>query len=278
MASFNVPIDYDALAAAILRQQVQTPVTTHAEGSKRPSAQRGAVPQRATSNSVSSVGSWADAVEEEEEMKVKGKEGVVDDASSSASVEMPAGRPSSSLGARVVFGGLSDGYEGVAVTKTPSQEPGYFRTVVRNANAVALRAKLESVIGHKIPKVAHESLALCTYTAGVMPISVVKGKDRVRTLAAVGDAALTMAVVVKEWSMGNTVESCQSARTRLTNNRYLCDIMKQHGYIDFITYAPGVDPLTTTGTATAFEAILGVLVLYRDQSCVNAFLRHVGLI
>lgn len=277
MASFNVEIDYDVLAAAIHKQQMKASVAAHAESGSVKLAQRDRVSQRAASATSSSVGSWADAVEEEEALKLSGGESALDDAASLGSVEMPSGKPVSPLVTRVVFGGLSDGFEEKASTKVES-EPGYFRTVVRNPNAVALRKKLEAIIGHKIPKVAHESLALCTFTAGVMPSSVVSGRDRVRTLAAVGDAALTMAIVVKEWSQGNTVESCQSARTRMTNNRHLCDVMKQFGFIQHIAYAPGVDPFSTVGTATAFEAILGVLVLYRDQNCVNAFLRHVKMI
>lgn len=277
MSGINVSIDYDALAAAIQRQQMKSPVATHAESSSIKPAQRDRVSQRAPSSTGSSVGSWADAVEEEEALKLKAGESVTDDVASVGSVEMPSRKPVSPLGTRLVFGGLSDGFDEATSAKMES-EPGYFRTVVRNPNALALRKKLETITGYKIPKVAHESVALCTFTAGVMPTSVLNGRDRVRTLAAVGDAALTMAIVVKQWSLGNTVESCQAMRTRVTNNRHLCEVMKRFGFIDHIAYAPGVDPYSTVGTATAFEAILGVLVLYRDQNCVNAFLRHVQMI
>lgn len=275
-ADVNTLIDYDALAAALLRAGSRiAPVGLGGDAS---GAGVGICPNvdRKVDGS-SGVASWADAVEEDEQRSASsaGLDGV-DQASSVGSVEMPEVRPKRSGAALPTFGGLADSY---AVSgRTPGgTKTGYYSTVVRGPNAVALRKRIEEMIGIKIPKVAHEALAICTFTAGTMPAAVAGGKDRLRSLAAVGDAALTLVLCTNQWSKGCNVESSQAVRTRLTNNAHLARVMRKAALVQYIAFAPGVDPLTGTPTATAFEAILGVLALYRSHEAVVAFVRAVGL-
>lgn len=269
-------IDYEALAAAILRAGAEGNAAVCTQNSKMKAGTVVEVPKSPGEEKSESVGSWADAVEEEERATAEALSVVSSSESvSSGSVKMPADRPVISSDARVVFGGLSDCYKVEQLAVTPGQA-GYYKTVVRGPNAVALRKRVEQLCGAKIPKAGHESLALCTFTAGTMPTTVVSGKDRLRTLAAVGDAALTLALATHEWSMGRGVESSQGLRTRKTNNQHLCSVVAKYGLGQFVSYAPGVDARTTIGSATALEAMIGVVALYRSPSILVQFLTNLG--
>lgn len=215
--------------------------------------------------------------------------GLVEDELKAA--ERSGGRSAASTGSTsgesVTFKAKRSGYsEGVTklrlgqtneVAAIASSTGGYYARVVRNDRAVRLRKLLEQNIGCKIPKSAQEDLAITTFAAGVMPDAVADGKKRLRMLATVGDAALTLQLAIRQMALGSTVESAQSIRSRLTSNKSLIDVMVRTQIVDFVLYPSGVDPGSTVATATAFEAILGVLTLTVADEFVRKFLEFCGI-
>jgi len=297
--SFGI-IDYDALAAAMLRAQSAQILTlgagkTTTQGGLSESSEQGGLVLKAGADAslvdASAAGIGGDALERkvtttsstdwsalvESELKVAAAESPKSDpgrSQSDTSVTFATEKPSvSSKVANLQFGGMAKG----VTVDTVTASSGYYSTVVRNARAVELRRRLESELGCKIPKIAHESLAIVTYAAGCMPDVVQEGKRRLRTLAAVGDAALTLQLSLHCWRIGSNVESAQAVRSRLTSNKSLIDTMVRRGYVDCVSYPSGVDPAITVATATAFEALLGVLTLYCYDGEVLRFLELCGL-
>jgi len=296
-------INYDQLAAALLRAGLGSNVGTNAHGTGASGVAEGSgavvagggVTGVGSANEVEVAGvvgeavrgdgrehadveSWADAVEREES-ESSGEAHRADDAvSSSGSFEFAPGVARVPVGAAagVKFGGYADAYGGGVVTRDSSS--GYYKTVVRGVNAQQLKKKVEELAQVKVPKMAMESLAVCTFTAGTMPDMVASGKHRLRSLAAVGDASLTLALSVDQWARGAMVDSAQSLRSRITSNSKLSAIFVNSGLASCVTYAPGVDPLTAVTSATALEAIVGVLTIYRDTGAVRRFLMALGLI
>lgn len=194
---------------------------------------------------------------------------------SQSSVELVGAPPLGSEVQKVKFGGLSDTYT-VEAVREAFQGAGFFK-LARAPAAIALRDKIASFAGVKMPKAAQGDIAVCMYTAGTMPVVMVKGKERLRMLAALGDAAITMHIVMTEISRGNNVESMQSARSKWTSNPMLAKVLVGTGLSSHIVYAPGVNPETATTSATAFEAIVGVIALYRKSDAVVTFLRQCQL-
>jgi len=290
-------IDYDLLAAAMLRIGKMTTAVAGANGDTHLLAGSSNGPTKGEDvqavglsggsgreSEVGSPQSWADAVEEEHRGSSAGGESVSDTGShSDGSVVMPV-RPvavGEKVKQAVKFGGMGDWFptpEYAQRDLCSPGKPGYFAAIVRRGEAVRLRERVTELCGAKLPKEARESLAICTFAAGVMPDVVKDGKRRLRTLAAVGDAALTLHLVTHQWAINATVESAQAARSRLTSNKHLNLVMAQTGLLQYVSFPGGVDPVTTTGTATAFEAILGVLVLFRSPDVVRQFLLSVGLL
>jgi len=294
-------IDYDALAAAMLRAGVARNLTS-GDGLEVP-ATRGlgefrvlAEPVTGTAMTASpddasvaggsgvalerkitetSSTDWSALVENE--LKIAAAESPPSDpgsGQSDGSVTFARDKPKwSSEVSKLQFGGMAKG----KTVDTVLASSGYYSTVVRNPRAVSLRKLLESRLGCKIPKIAHESLAIVTYAAGCMPDAVHEGKRRLRTLAAVGDAALTLQLTLHCWRTELSVESAQAVRSRLTSNKALIDTMVRMKFVDFVSYPSGVDPSITGATATAFEALLGVLTLYCVDTVVLDFLELCGL-
>jgi hypothetical protein len=273
-------IDYEALAAAIVRAGLKSNVVTYAQGDKTVEGGDKVV-EKGSGVVVDGVGqgeSWADAVEHSEQLGVDvGKAEGSDSGASVSSVEIP-GRFKHSAGVRKVqFGGLCDGVE-VQVDGRCTDKGGYFATVVKNANSVAFCDWVAMMAGVKLPKKARESLSLCTYTAGTMPDVAFRGKDTLNSLAAIGDAMFTTTLCVTLWARGDTVERGQAVRSKMTSNARITKAMVECGLVRHIAYAPGVDAATSKATATAFEAIVGVLTLYRGHEAVRAFIRYTGLL
>lgn len=174
----------------------------------------------------------------------------------------------------VRFGGFSDEFGGTV----RRSRGGFFSEVVRREQALSLKKLVERLGGAKLPKVAMVDLAMCTFAAGCMPDAFVDGKARLRSLASVGDAAITMHLVVHVLASGKNVESAQAVRSRVTSNKNMIAVMQRYGFLGLVSYPSGVDPGTTVATATAFEAVVGVLALYRPIVVVQTFLANVGVL
>jgi len=176
--------------------------------------------------------------------------------------------------ARVKFGGLADSY---GRDQGPKGE-GFYAITSRRSETVQLKSSIFALSGVKLPKASLVDLGICLYAAGSMPVAINDGKARLRSLAAVGDAALTLHLATSQMMRGKNVESAQGIRSRLTSNVVLRNVMVQRGFMKFMSYPSGVDPATTAATATALEAIIGVVALYRDSGSVLRFLNTLGLL
>lgn len=280
-------IDYNALAAALLRAGLGANVGVNANDTKSvPAGPLVGSNDKSGLEAVESTGaevngrfsgeaeSWADAVEDslDEERVASGA------SESDGSLEFVGGMVPvrDDVRNKVKFGGMSDSFPSSEVKISATS--GYYKTVVRNSRAVELRAFVQGIVGVKLPKVAHEDLAVCTYAAGCMPDAVVNGKARLRSLAAVGDAAITLHLVTNSWAKGRAVESAQRERTSRTSNMAMVTLMNKTAMVKFIAFPSGVDPRSSVASATAFEAIVGVLVLYRSPDVVQRFLCGTGML
>jgi len=204
--------------------------------------------------------------------------GNADDQVSEASEGSVSGGSPGVVGAavreRIKFGGLADSYS----QDQGQKSTGFYAVTSRRSETLQLKSSIEALSGVKLPKRALVDLGICLYAAGSMPVAIQDGKARLRSLAAVGDAALTLHLATSQMMRGRNVESAQGVRSRLTSNIVLREVMVQRGFMRFMSYPSGVDPATTAATATALEAIIGVVTLYRDSGNVLRFLSTLGLL
>lgn len=164
------------------------------------------------------------------------------------------------------------GVEGVVVPK----KAGGFAENVRTHNASQLRAEL-LVKGIKLPKVAAADVALVTHTAATVPDFFERGREKLRALAVLGDAALTLVLVERAVAVGKDVASAQSARSSLLSDVHLMAVFDKSKLRNFVTYAGGVNPAKSKTGATAFEAIAGLVYKYGGTSAVHTFVLAYGL-
>jgi len=272
MSSFTGQIDYDALAAALIKAG-SVPGASNSVVSVAP-VTKGGPASLARDDAISSLGgseeSWSDAAEREE-------------AEAAAKVEVevvPALRFSPKLkpvvvsddARKVKFGGMSDRHEGLR-TVVDVPKSGFFADVVRGARARALGDLVREFTGHVLPKAANWDRAVCTFTAGTMPDALHGGKDRLRALAALGDAVISVHVVASVVAQNGRVESVQQVRSKVTSDAALRAACVGMGLVSCVAFPPGVDPATSKPAATAFEAVVGLLAVYREEAVVLAFLR-----
>lgn len=274
------PVDYDALAEAVVRRMK----VVEAGGKERADVGGGSVLGGKGVRDGVGVGleNWqeVDRGREKQKESLSGAFGSIpesedgDESSSGGSVSGgPCGQPSERVKRVIRFGDMGDVYPQVSQQKSA----GYFAVTVKRDQTTRLALKVKGLTGSVVPRAALGELGICTYTAGTMPVAVVDGAAKLRSLAAVGDAAITMHLVMRAYRSGATVGSAQAFRSQVTSNVNFRKIMVTHGLIDLISYPSGVDPEVTSATATAFEAIVGVLVLYRPAVTVSKFLDAVGV-
>lgn len=273
----SLDLDYGKLAAAMIAQLKissvdQLVLPSVADVSDKPASREtekpGAVPDlvTATGDAGSSLGTKRESDRE-------CASGGSDCGSSDDSVILPAGRKDAVNGKPSVrFGAITD--ELPEVTK----QDGYFATNIRHERAKSMRQALAALCGAKLPKAAEVDIATCTYTAGTMPTAMANGKARLRMLAAIGDSAITLALACDVAARGKNVEAFQNERSTVTSGKEFCRLLTTTGLVNYVSYAPGVDPATTNASATAFEALVGVLVIYRPFYVVMDMLRNVKVI
>jgi len=178
----------------------------------------------------------------------------------------------------VVFGGVADDYPTAVGSVAPAVGGGFYSTIVRGVRAKALRSLLKKLLGEALPKHAAVDLAICTYSAGVMPDELPYGKKRLGALASLGDAVMTMHVVAAEVGLGHDTASVQSVRSRVASNVALVSACERVGLMPLVAFAPGVDCRTAKPAATALEAVVGVLALYSRPGVVKSFLTAAGVL
>lgn len=220
----------------------------------------------------SSEFSWADEVEQ---------------AASESSVEL-AGAPRISAGIRKLrFGG---GDEEVADEKDDDRKNGVaFAAVGKNVNEVngmkryvktenaRAIARLLKTVGVVLPKRGQFDLALVTYSAATMPSFFVGGKAKYKSLAVIGDAALTLVAVSDAAENGMQVDSAQYFRSTVLSDANMRRAFAKSSYVSYISFGTAIDPSTSKTGATALEAIAGVVYKYCGVDAVRRYAQQVGL-
>lgn len=213
-----------------------------------------------------SSGSWADEVEDD---NVRREVGLV----------MPADAPVVRGDVRsVVFGGTVDKSDAPVLPRDS-----FFKTYVKTAQVDALRHVLQDALGVKFPRAAGEELALCVWSTATVPVAFHKGPDRLRSLAAVGDGALTFAVVGRLYQLGAQVRSMQQVR-----GTWLSDASMQRALVEkkvdgrvlssYFSFPANTDPRYSKIGADAVEAVAGVLSRYFHVSYVLKYVDWLQLV
>lgn len=196
-----------------------------------------------------SIESVEEAGESAGKKGVSSSAGSVSSADSDAVLEMPAGWQAKALA--VKFGGEEQVFDAV--------QSGGFRTYVRNGRVMGLKRWLKDVADVHVGSRWMRHLALSTYAAGSMPLFFVRGKEEMRVLAVIGDAALTLALARHSYAGGNGVESMQQLRSKALSDVTLREKLNSSDLKEFIIAPSGVDLRVSKAGATAVEAIAGVL-------------------
>lgn len=203
--------------------------------------------------------SWADEVNEQLSV------------GSDSSVGMPTGKPNGLLGG-VKFG-VEPGETSVAVEQSNvgvKPVEGFFHRFVRTEKALALKAALEKLVGCKLPNGAARAIAICTHTAGTMPVELFNGKRELKMLAMVGDRALSLVAAKRALRDGSDVEEAQHKFARELTDQFMSERFSGSAMRKFVAFAPGVNVQSKVG-ATALEACAGVVSSYASEQAVEKF-------
>lgn len=222
---------------------------------------------------ASTHGSWSEEVEE----SARGGVGC----GSESSLEMPS-RPEVSDKVKALEFGMAKCYPQVGVAEvggTAKSEPvGFYKTYVNNPQTKALQTKLEDLCGEKLPKQCRRDLALCCYTAGSMPDELIGGKERLKGLAVLGDATITLHVTTAVVQSGKVVQSAQKARSDFTSDVFLCSVLVSKGLVGMVSAPPGVNLRQSKPGATALEAMVGVVALHCSPMVVKQLVLRLGVV
>jgi len=102
-------------------------------------------------------------------------------------------------------------------------------------------------------------------------------KVRLKTLEAVGDSALSLAVALKCAREGRSAEEYQNARSAVTSNPSLSALYVRVVPQGFVTVVAGVDPGRGKVGAYILEGWIGLICLELGNSAVDTFCTNLGL-
>jgi len=220
------------------------------------------------------VGSWAEEVQAVEDARhsedgdERGSAGSRESSESWAGVAgNQAKLPMGAYGGAVMH--ASEGQVGVGGD--------FFKQHVNTPRVLAFKDWLEKLVGVKVPKAARGELALASYSLGTVPAAFTNGQERLRTLAALGDAAMSLALVSEMYRKKKPVSSVQNARSALLSNTSMVSVCTSSGLIQHVVFPSGVAPNSKT-SGEAVEAVAGVLYLWRPFGAVVAYVRALGLL
>lgn len=174
----------------------------------------------------------------------------------------------------VVFGGFSDLESGDSKFDISS---GGMAKYVRTSSAKQLRNVLKGM-GVWLPKKAKWHLAMVTHTSATMPEFFHHGKDKLRTLAVLGDAMLVAAVAYEAMVTGDDLSSVQSVRTTMLTDSELARRFAASDFCDCVSFGAGVTASHSKTGATALEAIFGLIGMYCSPAQVSVVARELGLL
>jgi len=153
---------------------------------------------------------------------------------------------------------------------------GFMATYVRTARNRRLLNILQVMSNHKLPRSSMGDIALASYAAGAMPHAFERGRERLKVLACLGDAAMLAAAISRLYKSGGSMDSVQNYRTQVLSDVALSKAFSISPLLQ--EYVPGaVDVSLAKSGATALEAFAGVLYLHSGVDAVEQLLQAVRL-
>jgi len=159
---------------------------------------------------------------------------------------------------------------------TEGNTVGFMAQYVRTPRVKELECLMTELSGSKIPRSAYGDLAMARYTAATLPAAFIDGRARLKALAGVGDAALTLALMSYGYRKGKKIDSLQVARGLLTDG-VLARAFAVSKLASHVVVAGDVNLANTKTGATALEAFAGVLSLYCNRDAVQRFMESFNL-
>lgn len=194
---------------------------------------------------------------------------------SDSELQMPGDRPSVGSAVRQVkFGGVADVDE--AEISQPGQK--FYAQFVRVPRVFELVKALQNACGAKLPRKATEEIALASYTIPTIPNSFLNGARRLRGLMAVGDAAMTFALMNIMYSRAQDVSSAQFVRGDVLTNAMMSRAFVDAGWDRYVSSVGGVNLATAKVGADCLEALMGVVSRWRGIDAVVAMMYYFGLL
>lgn len=155
----------------------------------------------------------------------------------------------------------------------------FWRDVVRSPNTRAVAKAMCDVVGvEKLPGKAWLDLALATYTSATVPAAFKNGRAQLKSLALVGDAALTDWLAREAFRLGAEASSTQEIRSKSLGTQSQCVMLDALGWLRYVSVASGVSPLQSKVGADVFESFAGVISIHFGRDGVQKFCDVVGLI
>jgi len=136
--------------------------------------------------------------------------------------------------------------------------------------------QIEVLCEYRLPRTAGQDVALARYTAATVPGSVPRGRDRLKALSNVGDAALLLSYVTAAYKRGDTMQSIQQVRTGVLTDMHMARVIAASPLAQYLVLAGDVNVESSTG-ASAYEAIAGVISLHCPSEAVSKFASKTGL-
>jgi len=187
------------------------------------------------------------------------------------SVDEPLGSPS-----RVVhYGGVAVQGAGAGAEIGPGSS--FFAAHVRNPRVRGLRSWLARVTGMMLPKQAMYDLALASHARGAVPVGFASGQQQLRMIEVVGDAAVSLVMVMRCYGQGEAINTVQDRRSRELSTANMARVCVDSGLAAHAVFSSGVDPATTKSGADVLEAVAGVYMHYCGLNGVEQYVVRLGL-
>lgn len=148
---------------------------------------------------------------------------------------------------------------------------------IDNHDFSAFRGRVEKLCGHKVPKSGLSDLAIARFCSATVPPAFVGGKDKLKTLSNVGDAALLLCAMIATYKVGGPMQSMQHYRQTVLTDKMMGSLMARSVLAPDIVLDGNVTLDSSVG-AKAYEAIAGVLCIYCTKGAVETFARSTGLV
>jgi len=120
-----------------------------------------------------------------------------------------------------------------------------------------------------------DTVELISSSAALLPES---GKRRLRSLEALGDAAISTCIAQDNYFRGESAQRYQDLRSRVTSNKVLAEVFCSSVPEGAVKFVGSVNPNTGVVGAKALESIFGAVWLHYGAEGVSKLLNHLGLL